>query len=206
MGDHLASTRSAALPQTSVAMEDRNPSTGLERAVMSVSSRTRSPLADLVLSSTPDEESYHLLALGQVGPCKQPFTPQLVKPASLCTLIRRRRSLSDLKEAPQARQSSVNAELGTPKPHVPGNMKVSQPDDNQTVKKGSRVQSEEVSSIEAKEAPVWSRKGLPLEVNRQTRSGLRVHLKSPDDSLDPETFSLPFGVGLSSCRTWTSSS
>ena len=201
VGDHLASTRSAGFPKAS--MKDQNHSNGLERAVMSAHSRTRSPLADLVLSSIPDEESYHLLALGQVGPWKQPFTPQLVKPSSLCTLIRRRRSLSDLEEAPQARQSLVSAVPGSPKPHIPGDVKVSGPD---IIRKDSRVQLGEVSSTEAKDPPVWSRKGLPFEVNRQARSGLRVYEKPQDDSLDPETFSLPFGVCRNIRCMWTSAS
>ncbi|KAF6221379.1 hypothetical protein HO133_002234 [Letharia lupina] len=178
VGDHLASTRSAVLPRTLAAMGDQNPSVKVERSVMSANCRTRSPLADLVLSSTPDEEPYQLLALGQVGPWKRPFTPQLVKPSRLCTLIQRRRSLSDLKEAPQARQCSVGVELEAPKPQVPANMKVLGPDDIKVVRKDSLVQPDEVSSIEAKEPPVWSRKGLPFEENRRARSGLRVHLRS----------------------------
>lgn len=204
VGDHLASTRSAVLPRTLAAMGDQNPSVKVERSVMSANCRTRSPLADLVLSSTPDEESYQLLALGQVGPWKRPFTPQLVKPSRLCTLIQRRRSLSDLKEAPQARQCSVGVELEAPKPQVPANMKVLGPDDIKAVRKDSLVQTDEVSSIEAKEPPVWSRKGLPFEENRRARSGLRVHLRYQNYSLDPETLSLPYGVGRSCCCMWTS--
>ena len=195
VGDHLASTRSAILPK------DRNLSTKLERAVMSANSRTRSPLADLVLNSTPDEEPYQLLALGQVGPWKQTFTPQLVKPSNLCTLIQRRRSLSDLKEAPQARRSLVSAELGATIPQVPANMKVPGPDDIQNVGINSLIRPDEVSSIEAKDPPVWSRKGLPFEVNRP-RSGLRVHANSQDYRLDPDTFSLPFGVNRTFYYIW----
>lgn len=180
-----------------MAREDRNPATEVELAVVSAYSRTRSPLADLVVSSTPDEEPYQLLALGQVGPWKRPFTPQLVKPSHLCTLIQRRRSLSDLKEARQARQSSVSAEPGAPRLQVPADIKVLGLDDTQAVRKDSIVQPHEVSFTEQKDPPVWSRKGLPFEVNRRAQSGLYVHLKSQDYSLDPETFSLPFGVGRS---------
>lgn len=168
---------------------------------MSANSRTRSPLADLVLNSTPDEEPYQLLALGQVGPWKQTFTPQLVKPSNLCTLIQRRRSLSDLKEAPQARRSLVSAELGATIPQVPANMKVPGPDDIQNVGINSLIRPDEVSSIEAKDPPVWSRKGLPFEVNRP-RSGLRVHANSQDYRLDPDTFSLPFGVNRTFYYIW----
>ena len=170
-------------------MEGQNPSTRPERAIMSATTRTRSPLADLVLSSTPDEEPYELLALGEVGPWKRSFTPQLVKPAGLCTLARRRRSLSDLKEAPQARQLSVGAEPGASNPQVPAMMKILGPDDVRTVREDSFEQPGEVSSIEATDPPVWSRKGPPFELNRR------------DHSLDPEIFSLPFGVGRSSCST-----
>ena len=183
VGDHLASTGSADLPRTVVG--GRNPSTESERLIMSATSRTRSPLADLVLSSTPDEEPYQLLALGQVGPWKQPFTPQLVKPSNLCTLIRRRRSLSDLKEAPAARQSL--AEPGAPKSQVSASIKVLGPDEVRTARKDSLEQGDEVSSIEATGPPVWSRKGLPFG------------LSGKDHHLDPETFSLPFGVGRSPC-------
>ena len=185
VGDHLASTGSALLP-TAVVGGGRNPSATPERAIMSATTRTRSPLADLVLSSTPDEEQYQLLALGGVGPWKQPFTPQLVKPANLCTLTRRRRSLSDLKEAPQARQSSVGAEPGAPNPQVSANMRVLTTDDVRTVRNDGLEQPDEVSSIEGTDPPVWSRKGPPFELNRR------------DHSLDPGTFSLPFGVGHSS--------
>ena len=47
-----------------------NPSTEIEQADTNANGRTRSPLAGLVLSSTPDEEPYELLALGQVGSAK----------------------------------------------------------------------------------------------------------------------------------------
>lgn len=188
-------------------MGDRNSSTKPEHAIMSANSRTRSPLADLVLNSTPDEEPYQLLALGQVGPWKQPFTPQMVKPSNLCNLIRRRRSLSDLKEIPQARQSSFRAEPGAPNPQVQGNMKVSKADDIQTVRKDGLVQPDNVSSIETKDPPLlWSRKGLPFEVKRRAQSGMRVHLNTQDYSLDPQTFSLPFGVGHNSYCVWTPAS
>lgn len=179
-------------------MGDQNSSTKLERADMSANGRTRSPLADLVLSSTPDEEPYQLLALGQIGPWKQPFTPQLVKPSNLSTLIQRRRSLSDLKDAPQARQPTVSAKPGAPEMQVSANTKISEPDDLQSSTKESLVQQDEVSSSEAKDPPVWSRKGLPFEVKRRVRNGLSVHLKSQDYSLDPDKFSLPLGVGRSS--------
>ena len=185
-------------------MGDRNPSTELERADTSANSRTRSPLADLVLNSTPDEEPYQLLALGQVGPWKQPFTPQLVKPSNLSTLIRRRRSLSDLKEASRARQSSVSAEPGAPKMRVPANMNTGRPDCTQTVRNDSLVQSDVFKFIEEKDPPVWTRKGLPFELSRRARSGLPVHLNCQEYSLDPDTFSLPFGVGCCRCLMWTS--
>lgn len=199
VGDHLASIRSAVLPGTLVAMGDRNPSNELERAILSARRRTRSPLTDLVLSSTPDEEPYQLLALGQVGPLEKRFTPRLVKPSNLCTLIQRRRSLSDLKEAPQARQSLVSPGLGTPIPQVPENLISSGTNNIQSAGRRSLAQPDEVSSIDAKNPPVWSRQGLPFEVNRRGRSGSNGHLQSLDYSLDPETFSLPFGVGGSSC-------
>lgn len=195
VGDHLASTRSAILPGTLEAMGDRNPSTKSERAVMSANGRTRSPLADLVLKSTPDEEPYQLLALGQVGPWKQPFTAQLVKPSNLSTLIQRRRSLSDLKEAPQVRQLLVSAKPGAPISQVPASLKKSGPSSIQPIKQDSLVQPNGISSAEAKTPPVWSRQGLPFEVSRRLRSGLSGRLQSPDYSLDPEKFSLPFGVG-----------
>ena len=190
VGDHLASSGSTGLPRTVVAMGGRNQSNRLERAVMSATSGTRSPLADLVLSSTPDEEPYHLLALGQVGPWKQPFTPQLVKPSNLCALNRRRRSLSDLKEVPQARQNSASAEPEALNHQVLATMNVLGPDDVRTIRNDSLEQPDEVSSIEATDPPIWSRKGPPFEFNRRDRN------------LDPETFSLPFGVGRSPSCTW----
>lgn len=186
VGDHLASNGSAIFPRTAVMMGGHNPSSRPERAIMSATTRTRSPLADLVLSSTPDQEPYELLALGEVGPWKRPITPQLVKSADLCTLARRRRSLSDLKEAPQARQVSIGAEPGASNPQIPARMKILGSDNVRTVGKDSFEQPSELSSIEATGPPVWSRKGSPFELNRR------------DHSLDPETFSLPFGVGRSS--------
>ena len=163
VGDHLASIGSASMPRTAVTIGGRN-------------SITR------ILSSTPDEEPYQLLARGQIGPWKQPFTPQLVKPLDLCTLIRRRRSLSDLKDTPQARLCSGSAEPGAPSPQVPTNMQVSGPGNVRTVKKDIIVQPDKISSIESTIAPVWSRKGSPFVLDGQN------HI------LDPETFSLPFGV------------
>ena len=187
VGDHLTPIGSANLPRSAVITGGRSPSARPERAIRSATTRTRSPLADLVLSSTPDEEPYQLVALRHIGPWKQPFTPQLVKPADLCTLTRRRRSLSDLREAPQARQSSVGAEAGASKSQVAVNMNVSGLDDVRTVGKDSLQQPDELSSMEATDPPVWSRKGPPFDLNRR------------DHNLDPQTFSLPFGVCRNSC-------
>lgn len=180
-----------------MAIGDRNPSSGLELADTSANGRTRSPLANLVLDSTPDEEPYQLLALGQVGPCKQPFTPQLVKPSNLSTLIRRRRSLSDLKEASGARKSSVSADPGALEMQVTADVNAARPDDTRNVRKDGLVQQDEVNIIKEKDPPVWARKGLPFELSRRARSGLPVHLNCQEYSLDPDTFSLPFGVGRS---------
>ena len=166
---------------------------------MSANARNRSPLADLVLSSAPDEEPYPLLALGHVGPWKQPFTPQLVKPSNLCTLIQRRRSLTDLKEVPKNRASGVSAESGAAKPQAATNMKAPRPDDVQDVGLDSLIRPDGVSSNDAKDPPVWSRRGLPFEANRRVRSGLHVPAGNPEYNLDPHTFSLPFGVGHIFC-------
>ena len=188
VGDHLAPTGSAEFPRTAMVMGDRNPLTRPERAIMSATTRTRSPLADLVLSSTPDEEPYRLVALGHVGSWRQPFTPQLVKPADLCTFTRRRRSLSDLKEAPQARQSLVDVEPGASTLQVAASMTSSGPDNVQTVRKASFEQTHKIISIAAKDPPVWSRKGPPFGLKRQDYTGL-----------DPQTFALPYGVCRGSC-------
>lgn len=180
-------------------MGDRNPSSGLERADTSANGHTRSPLADLVLNSTPDEEPYQLLALGQVGPCKQPFTPQLVKPSNLSTLVRRRRSLSDLKEASHSQKSSVSANPGALEMQVPAEGNATRPDDTRSVRQDSLAQPDKVSIIKEKDPPVWARKGLPFELSRRARSGLPIHLNRREYSLDPDTFSLPFGVGRTPC-------
>ena len=187
VGDHLTPIGSANLPRSAEVAGGRSPSARPERAIRSATTRTRSPLADLVLSSTPDEEPYQLVALRHIGPWKQPFTPQLVKPADLCTLTRRRRSLSDLKEAPQAQQSLVGAEAGASKSQVAVNMNILGLDDVRTVGKDSLQQPDEVSSMKVTDPPVWSRKGPPFDLNRR------------DHSLDPQTFSLPFGVCRNSC-------
>ena len=190
VGDHLTSIGSANLPRSALITGGRSPSARPERAIRSATTRTRSPLADLVLSSTPDEEPYQLVALRHVGPRKQPFTPQLVKPADLCTLTRRRRSLSDLREAPQARRSSVGAEGGISKSQIAVNINVLELDDVRTVGKDSLKQPDELHSMEAADPPVWSRKGPPFDMNRR------------DHSLDPQTFSLPFGVCCNSCSMY----
>ena len=190
VGDHLTSIGSANLPKSAVITGGRSPSARPERAIKSATTRTRSPLAELVLSSTPDEEPYQLVALRQVGPWKQPFTPQLVKPAELCTLTRRRRSLSDLREAPQARQSSVGAEGGAPQSQIAVNMNVLGLNDVRTVGEDGLKQSDELNSMEATDPPVWSRKGPPFDLNRR------------DHNLDPQTFSLPFGVCRNFCYVY----
>ena len=188
VGDHLTPIGPANLPRSAEATGGRSPSARPERAIRSATTRrTRSPLADLVLSSTPDEEPYQLIALRHIGPWKQPFTPQLVKPADLCVLTRRRRSLSDLKEAPQARQPWVGAEAGASKSQVAANMDTLGLDSVQTVGKDSLKQPDELSSMVATTPPVWSRKGPPFDPNRR------------DHNLDPQTFSLPFGVCRSFC-------
>ena len=169
---------------------------------MSANARNRSPLADLVLTSAPDEEPYPLLALGHVGPWKQPFTARLVKPSNLCTLIQRRRSLTDLQEVPKTRGSLVSAESGAAKPQVAANMEAPRPDDFQDVGLDSLIRPHGLSSDDAKDPPVWSRRGLPFEANRRVRSGLHVPVGNPEYNLDPDTFSLPFGVGYTFCSMW----
>ena len=182
IGDHLSLTGSAISPRTMVAVGVRNSSIKVERGVMSADSRTRSLLADLVISSTPDEEPLQLLALGQVGPWKQTFTPQFVKPSDDGALTRWRRSLPDLKDTPQAGQYSVCTKSRASNAEVPASLKVSKADDIRTGRKDILVQSEGISSTEVTTPPVWSRKGLPFDQNRR------------DLKLDPGTFSLPFGV------------
>ena len=171
---------------------------------MSTNARYRSPLADLVLSSAPDEEPYPLLALGHVGPWKKTFTPQLVKPSNLSALIQRRRSLADLKEVPKTRASLVSAESGAAKLQVTANMKAPRSDDFQDVGLDSLIRPDGVSSDDAKDPPVWSRRGLPFEANRRVRSGLHVPVGNPEYNLDPDTFSLPFGVGHTFYSIWGS--
>ena len=190
IGDHLNLTGSADSSRTMVAAGDRNSSTKVERGVMSADSRTRSPLADLVISSTPDEEPFQLLALGQIGPWKEPFRPQFVKSSDFGALTRRHISLSDLKDTPQARQYSVCTKSRAPKSEVPASLKVSEADDIRTGKQDIFVQSDGIRSTEVTIPPVWSRKGLPFDQNRR------------DLKLDPGTFSLPFGVCHAIPRVW----
>ena len=168
-------------------IECRKTPTQLEHTVVSTKTRIPSPLVDLVLASTPDEEPYQLLALDQTGQWKQSYTPQLVKPSNICALTRRRRSLSDLKEAAQARRFVQGAEVGAAKPSVSASTKAPGQNDVRSARKDSLVQPKKVNSInesftDLKFPPVWSRNGLPFQKSRRNQR------------LDPETFSLPFGV------------
>lgn len=169
VGDHLSSTKSHRWSLNPMPSVQEDPLIG---------SRTLQPEDGTLVNTEANARSplaklvhnstpdtpFPLIAVGEIGQLQQPVSAQIVAPSSLRT--RRRRSLSDLIEPPPPQSSPIRQELS------------------------DAVGLLTVTANPPQEAPVWHRAGPPFfsGVN-----GVDDEL-SLDKYLDPEAFSLPYGV------------
>lgn len=172
VGDHLSSTKSNRWSLKTLPSVQEDPSMGIQ------GSRTHQPEGRALTSAGANARSplaklihdstpdtpFSLVAVGKTGQLQQPVAAQIVAPSSL--RIRRRRSLSDLIESHPFSPSPKRQELS------------------------DTVGLVTVAANPPQEAPVWHRAGPPFfsGVN-----GVDDEL-SLDKYLDPEAFSLPYGV------------
>lgn len=193
IGDHLPSARSALL-SSSTMLDIPEDSMTRPSLRASTSSNNLSPLGNLVLESLPDEGSYKLLAIGEVGPTRNNIVPHVVDPSQL--VPQRRRSLSDLIEPP-AMLSSQTSPTG---PRPAADRTTAQDEWSRSNVTQSDVpyihsQSPDSNKIPSEEiAPVWYRSGPPYGTKFGRGNGERVALNLRHRDLDPAIFSLPYGV------------
>ena len=198
IGDHLPSARSALLSSSTMLdiPEDSmvRPSLGTSR-----SSNTLSPLGNLVLESLPDEGSYKLLAVGEVGPTRSIVVPHIVDPSQL--VPRRRRSLSDLIEPPAMLSSQTSPTSPSPAAdRMTAQDEWSRSSVTQLGVPDILSQSPEATETSGEEiAPVWYRSGPPYGAKAGRGNGERVALNLRHRDLDPAIFSLPYGVSARIC-------
>ena len=195
IGDHLPSARSA-LPSSST-MQDIPEDSIIRQSLRTVgSSKTMSALGNLVLESSPDEGSYKLLAVGEVGPTRYNVVPHVVDPSQL--VPQRRRSLSDLIEPPTniSSQTSprglrlavdrMSAQDAWSSPRV---TRLGIPDVVSQSPEATDASGEQV-------APVWYRSGPPFGVKARRGNGERVAPNLGHGDFDPAMLSLPHGVSI----------
>ena len=193
IGDHLPSARSAILSSSTMLDIPEDPviRPSLKNAR---SSNTMSILGDLVLESLPDEGSYKLLAVGEVGPARSNVVPHVVNPSQL--VPQRRRSLSDLIEPPaslSSQTSPTSSRLAVDRKSAQDERSRSSvtqfgvPDALSQSHEGTEASSEGI-------APVWYRSGPPYGAKARQGNGERVGLNVRHRDLDPPIFSLPHGV------------
>ena len=198
IGDHLPSARSAILSSSTMLAipEDSMIRPSLRTPA---SSNIRSPLGDLVLESLPDEGSYKLLAIGEVGPIRNNIVPHVVDPSQL--VPQRRRSLSDLIEPP----ALLSSQTSPISPRLAADQMITQDESSSSSVTQFSVPDILPQSPEATEtsgevtAPVWYRSGPPYGAKVGRGIGERVALNLRHRDLDPATFSLPYGVSARIC-------
>ena len=198
IGDHLPSARSALL-SSSTMLDVPEDSTIRPSLRTSASSNVLSPLGNLVLGSLPDEGSYKLLAIGEIGPTRNNIVPHVVDPLQL--VPHRRRSLSDIIEPP----AMLSSQTGPKSPRPATDQMTTQVESaNSSVTQFSvpdiLSQSPEATETSGEvAAPVWYRSGPPYGAKAGGGHEERVALKLRHRDLDPETFSLPYGVSTRIC-------
>ncbi len=198
IGDHLPSTRSALL-SSSTMLDIPEVSMITPSLRTARSSNTMSPLGSLVLESLPDEGSYKLLAVGEVGPTRNNVVPHVVHPSQL--VPQRRRSLSDLIEPP----AILSSQTSLTSPRLAVDRMSSQDEWSHSSVTQFGVPDVLSQSPEATEAPggeiapVWYRSGPPYRAEARQGNGERVALNFRHRNLDPAMFSLPYGVSERIC-------
>ena len=193
IGDHLPSARSAL--QSSRTMQDVPEDSIIRHSLRTVgSSKTMSALGNLVLESSPDEGSYKLIAVGEVGPTRYNVVPHVVDPSQL--VPQRRRSLSDLIEPPtnlSSRTSPRSPKLAVDRMSAQDAWSSSRvtelgvPDVLSRSPEATEASGEEV-------APVWYRSGPPFGAKARRGNGERVAPNLGHRDFDPAMLSLPHGV------------
>ena len=165
-------------------------------------------LHDLVDDSTPDSDQYVLLVAGETGPLRRSIVPYRIKPSELEVRTRRRRSMTDLKETPITSPKHTEGPSTKSMSHQGSAPSLNAPASNSSFPVDGT--SKESKSIIA---PMWRRSGpsfaSSIRPMARLSQGAQVgsHLPQPaiedatsheqvafQDKLDPEEFSLPYGV------------
>lgn len=190
IGDHLSprgytpSTAPSTKPMYIVASR---------QAPASAGEKLSSPLQGLVASSIPEYKPYELCVVGESGPLGRSIVPRVIGPSNIGVMPPRRRSLTDLVDAP-ARTffppsvPNVMSALGTN-----GHDDVASLHRQQTHLQTSRHHlSDSMGPTSLLEPPVWVRRGPP----RAVEGNLSGQALSGCHDFDPPTFSLPFDVSF----------
>lgn len=157
----------------------------------------RVPLADLVADSTPDVEPYKICIVGSTGPCTKVTVPRVVSLEDFPLLPSRRRSLSDLIEDTKALHSLTNdAVLTSAVSQISTATKTVSLYGMDSCCRGIPKQRPDSQSIvEPLIAPVWERAGPPFALIHSEGAGAPSQEACLPVDFDPPTFCFPFGVG-----------
>ena len=177
IGDHLATTKQM-IPNENEQKPQEKPRSVRERASWHSNNAQQTHLKSLVESSSPDDQMYELLILGEEGPLKQPIQAQVVRADQFHLLPRRRRSLSDLVRSPQ----------------IVKNMAWKDPAELHRRPRARRGRREELDVMMDTEPELWQRAGPSYRANLHLAMGHDIDENAKDDDLDPSTFTLPRSV------------
>ena len=157
-----------------------------ERASWDASGGSKSPLSKLVRDSLPDSDLYRLVAIGETGPLAKPISPYQMKAFDVGLDVRRRRSLSDLRE-----QRIRLANVQSPRERRSGHDRV-----QQTSPAGPSPRNQGLPATIDVGVEVWQRQGPSLRQKLQVAQGYFGNIQPAVEDLDPSTFSFPIGVSL----------
>ena len=185
VGDHLNSDEQTSIRNQS---PQDNPKVLRERASWDSSNVRLTHLHALIENSTPDEQTYNLLVLSEIGPLSQPLQPRIAKADQLSLTPRRRRSCNDMIERPFRAKGPKNV-----------GMRESQgPLETCHKLRAGRRRHKEIDVIGQIEPEVWQRQGPSYRATLHLAQGHSIDQKNMSDDLDPLTFSLPQGVSFQS--------
>lgn len=172
VGDHLLSTRSNRWSLNPLPSVQEDPSVGARGSQAhqtngrALASAGANDRSPLanLAHDSTPDNCFPLIAIGETGPLQRPVSVQIVAPSSLRT--QRRRSLSDLIQSRSLQSSPTRQGMS------------------------DAVRSFRLAADPPQEAPVWHRAGPPF-FPKAPGVGQKDSL---NEYLDPESFSLPYGV------------
>ena len=206
VGDHLQSARTDSLSDKELPVVQTDSEGNSAQISLNTVGKEQSPLSDLLLGSTPDEDSHRLLNVGKTGSCRQHTEPYPITSSEVPLSPPRPDSLSGPFET---RKRDVHAAKNPVTPtsaQLEDNVVVATKNlrEARGVVPSSFPQDLEINcsakSSELLIAPIWQRAGQPFEFIRRQVMGQPVRTNSLDYHLDPLTFQLPFGVSKCNCR------